>query len=352
MAAAAAPTSAAAAVPERPRPAGVVPRPKRPRVLARLLASAQRRGLLLPLAVCVPLASMLSMLATVWICLSSWRDSPDSPSYLLFPAISELGIDEPRRRKYQVGFALCGVLLSFGIVMFEELVVPELLLLQGRPPELVAVAEKAAWWGHASAIGVALQGIFTLERQISVRCFVHWAGAILFIVGAMRHAKASNDLYEAAARGGAPLLRAMHVESAVRLRRFLLDYSSFVAFLIPLLMQALPRSDTAVTVDAAAGADEGASQPDPRMMNAMGLAQWAIVLQFATYFCTYVADLRAAAVARVGRAGAGAGSGLGHPLRAAAAAAVAVPRAAGAAAATAGAAAAAASAIIKAPAFC
>ena len=34
-----------------------------------------------------------------------------------------------------------------------------------------------------------------------------------------------------------------------------------------------------------------AQLPDPKTMNTMGAMQWAIILQFAVYFCTYAIDL-------------------------------------------------------------
>ena len=52
--------------------------------------------------------------------------------------------------------------------------------------------------GRLSPTLVGLQGVVVLRRELSVQSVIHWGGAILFIVGAMRHGKASNDLYDAA----------------------------------------------------------------------------------------------------------------------------------------------------------
>lgn len=52
----------------------------------------------------------------------------------------------------------------------------------------------------------------------------------------------------------------------------------------------------AVTASAIAAAAKRGEQapppmPDPKTMNTMGIMQWAIILQFAVYFCTYAVDL-------------------------------------------------------------
>merc|ERR1719310_812489 len=112
-----------------------------------------------------------------------------------------------------------------------------------------------------------------------MQSIIHWGGAILFMLGAMRHGKASNDLYDSAverkepwvAEGGASLKQVM------KIRHFILDRSSMVIFLIPLAMQAFPQ------------AKDG---PDLRMTNAMGLMQWILIFQFAVFFLTYVVDMR------------------------------------------------------------
>merc|ERR1712217_389367 len=84
------------------------------------------------------------------------------------------------------------------------------------------------------------------------------------------HAKASNQLYEDVGSRG------------------------------EVLLQILPIADAGVeSTDAATdGAEKSGKDAavDPRMMNAMGLMQWGIILQFALYFYTYTADMQAAAV--------------------------------------------------------
>merc|ERR1712129_455861 len=116
---------------------------------------------------------------------------------------------------------------------------------------------------------------------------------MLFMMGAMQHGRASNEMYERATvlvgasmeGSGAlkQLLAGRGVPTAMWLRRIILDYSSVAMFAVPVLMQVLPRSTTQEpqTVDGM----------DPTTMNTMGLMQWGIILQFAVYFCTYTADI-------------------------------------------------------------
>lgn len=326
---------------------------------AQSLAVARRWGLLGMVAVCVPLLSMLTMTATVAACLYLWRLGPRYKTGLLFPAISELGIDLPQKRLYQAGFALCGGLLALGILLFEELVAFALVPMERGSTVLIdglwsmpqfngkvgvceepSDATQSRWnvrlqsgevkalksenlrvrqgsaaspdrvlllqmvrWGYLSAAGVVSQGIFTLERGFSGQCLVHWGGAMLFILGAMQHAKASNELYDRAAQRRVALLQDKLVVIAFWLRHLILDYSSVVLFLVPLLMQALPSSQrgsaTEREVSGAKTVHGSEEDLDPNVMNTMGVMQWGIILQFAVYFCTYTADLRAAAAREV-----------------------------------------------------
>mmetsp|Transcript_33414 Transcript_33414/g.85171 ORF Transcript_33414/g.85171 Transcript_33414/m.85171 type:complete len:336 (-) Transcript_33414:20-1027(-) len=268
--------------------------------------------------VLVPFASMATVVVTVVACLRWWRSGPHFVPGLVFPAISELGVAAPEKQLYQVGFGLGGELMSAGILLFELLVAPQLMhssAASERPQQAKeqALLDNLLFWGHASAAGVSLQGVFTLEHTISSQCFVHWGGAMLFMGGAMQHAKASGELYEIiSARIAAPgyasvpcvaaarrLLADGAVALAVRLRHFILNYASMVLFGITLLAQFV-----LAMLGVGPEQPEQPEQPavDPRKeppidlstMNMMGFMQWGIILQFVVYFCTYAADLRAA----------------------------------------------------------
>merc|ERR1712019_296335 len=130
-------------------------------------------------------------------------------------------------------------------------------------------------------------GVFTLEHSISAQCFIHWGGAVLFMAGAMNHAKASNELYEGVVSRGEPFLQSRFVKVALWLRNAILKYSSVGMFMVPLLMQVFPAATEEAPQEHAAASEVGAdfvqskeTPMDPRMMNAMGLMQWGIILQF------------------------------------------------------------------------
>lgn len=346
------------------------------------LQALRRRGLLTTVAFVVPISSMCVVLTTVATCLCIWRSSPSYLPGVLFPAVSELGVEMPQKRLYQFGFGIGGALLSMGILLFELLAAPHFLAALGPPPavaqdvvqkgsivvvsglkaashlngklgrvvgaadesgeenkentrwqvqfgpkdlkairpENLAVAPtgqtgggevadqlgRMIWWGQASAVGVIVQGVFTLEREVSMQCVVHWLAAMVFMMGAMNHARASNEMFERAreycgADGASGPLRQLlagrGVSTSMWLRRIILDYSSVAMFAVPLIMQVMPRASTpAGDGDAAAAAADQAKSPmDPATMNTMGLMQWGIILQFAIYFCTYTSDICAAA---------------------------------------------------------
>eukprot|EP00930_Biecheleria_cincta_P100759 TRINITY_DN92380_c0_g1_i1.p1 TRINITY_DN92380_c0_g1~~TRINITY_DN92380_c0_g1_i1.p1 ORF type:complete len:349 (+),score=61.26 TRINITY_DN92380_c0_g1_i1:31-1077(+) len=328
---------------------------------AALVAAARRRGFLRYLALLVPASSMAAALSTVAACLCIWRSGPHFLEGLTFPAISELGAQLPEKRLYQVGFTVCGGLLSLGLVLFEELV-PDKLFPRGKelaPGARISLrglqaaphlngsegsclkhdASSGRWtvrltdgsekalrpenlelrphmdsqdeellsgllrWGHAASAGVVLQGVCTLSHDgLNAQNFVHWGGALLFMGSAQAHGRASNELYEKAARRRPGLLETVAVQWSSWLRHIISNYSSMVMFMLPLLVQFFPAaSKTAPAASESSSSTEAASTGqeqlpmDPQMMNVMGLMQWGIILQFAVFFCTYTADLWVAA---------------------------------------------------------
>ncbi|CAK0836219.1 unnamed protein product [Prorocentrum cordatum] len=104
--------------------------------LAWLLPAARRRGWLQALAVGVTPSlnrrSMAAVLLTVAACYRAWSRGPRLPG-VVFPAVSELGVDLPQRRMYQFGFVSCGALLSASVAIFTELLAPHLLQAAAEP---------------------------------------------------------------------------------------------------------------------------------------------------------------------------------------------------------------------------
>eukprot|EP00928_Gymnodinium_smaydae_P032465 TRINITY_DN23504_c0_g3_i1.p1 TRINITY_DN23504_c0_g3~~TRINITY_DN23504_c0_g3_i1.p1 ORF type:complete len:371 (+),score=79.27 TRINITY_DN23504_c0_g3_i1:53-1114(+) len=317
----------------------------------------QRLWLWRLLATVVPVASLTAAVGTVVTCLCIWRSGPHFVKGLTVPAISELGVEEPERRIYQVGFALCGALLSSSLLLYRELVPKSLLgapttppakasakLAAGSPvrvpgeaggsgsregmcqsfdaekgcwsvaleagevqlykPEaLLRLASEAdarqlqslVWWGHVSAAGIITQGLVTLSHEgVGPQNLVHWGGAITFMLGAQLHAQASNELYGDAADRGAPLLQSAWVRLALRMREIILNYSSVAMFAVPLVMQFVPEASGSNDGNATATIEVNGAPFDPKMMNMMGLMQWGIIGQFALYFCSYTLDLQTA----------------------------------------------------------
>ena len=260
--------------------------------------------------VLAPLGSMACVLWTVFTCYYMWRTGSNiRDPRVIFPAISELGASMPEHRVYQVGFAVTGVLLALHIHLFSQIVIPQLL--EYGNSEMQQHADNCVWYGYVAAAGVIAQGVFTLEMALSAQSCVHWAGAIMFMNGAMNHAQESRSLYESALQYAdhVPILTNRMLTSTIAVRRFIVDYSTVFMFLPIILTQLFfasqgkanapsPRVDVpdgATPAQRAAlekEAQEMQSQmPDPKTMNMMGAMQWAIILQFAVYFCTYAVDL-------------------------------------------------------------
>ena len=213
----------------------------------------------------------------------------------------------PEHRVYQVGFAVTGCLLAVHIYLFSQIVLPHLL--DYGNSDMQQHADNAVWYGYAAAVGVIVQGVFTLEMQLSAQSCIHWVGAILFMNGAMNHAQESKALYTAALQFSdhIPVLRSPFLTSTVAIRQFIVDYSTMFMFLPVVAAQIFfasqgsstpPPPDVPPSATPAERAEiervareTHAQLPDPKTMNTMGAMQWAIILQFAVYFCTYAIDL-------------------------------------------------------------
>ena len=151
---------------------------------------AKQFGSRIPIVVILaPLGSMTCVLFTLAICYYLWRTGSNiRDPRVIFPAISELGASMPEQRFYQVGFAITGLLLALHIRLFSQLVLPKMLE-HDTSTEIKNQAELAISWGYYSAVGVILQGVFTLEMKLSMQSMIHWGGAVLFMSGAMNHGK-------------------------------------------------------------------------------------------------------------------------------------------------------------------
>ena len=62
--------------------------------------------------------------------------------------------------------------------------------------------------GYVAALGVGMQGVFTLTPIITPLCFLHWGGAAIFAGAAQAHATVAIEVYEKAiASGASPVCR-------------------------------------------------------------------------------------------------------------------------------------------------
>jgi hypothetical protein len=174
----------------------------------------------------------------------------------------------------------------------------------------------------------ALQGVFTLDLQASLKVMLHFLGAVIFMWGGMTHVQAIEPIYAAAALGRQECDLLMHtpVAMAAAFRRVsITGMLPVIGFVLPLGFQlvqfvygdgssadrkkdelagqpaneqALPASETKVEDQdgeeempgRTSGKDAPAAQ-SPGMSNGMGAMQWAIVVLFASFYASYAPDL-------------------------------------------------------------
>merc|ERR1719162_2902097 len=120
--------------------------------------------------------------------------------------------------------------------------------------------------GYVAALGVAVQGIFTLDTGLSAQTLLHFAGAIAFVLGTMWHAAASNTLFTDLR--DAPLADSPSARVAVGVRRACLEGLLFLMLLIPVGMQVWHGV-------------MGSKTKVGRLQSMIGIAQWALVLNCA-----------------------------------------------------------------------
>ena len=179
--------------------------------------------------------------------------------------ISELGVEGQGRRAYQIGFACVGALLclhmyNLSIVLQRELVVR-------GDMDAAKLQSQMIRYGYQAAIGCGVQGIFTLEHNVSAQSIIHWIAAALFMHGSLNHAQASNELYT-----NTNVSLPLWISRVARFRGMILvQYDCHVSsILFSQIFGAAVRGN----------ANSGAS----RMMNSMGLMQWRNGAQFSVLF--------------------------------------------------------------------
>lgn len=222
-----------------------------------------------------PSAAMLPTSVLVWIVTTLlgcyWLHRPLRCPDSVLPGISEMGIAPPTRGVYRSGSATVGLLLACTVRLYSTLLMPHLAdgAAAGR-------ATESANMGYIAALGVAVQGIFTLEMGLSVQTFMHFAGAIAFVLGTMWHADASNALFMDL--GDTALAVSPSARLAIKVRRVCSEG-------LPVLLLTVP-----VGLHLWHWATGSAQGRGGRLQSVIGIAQWALVINFAIFYCTYACD--------------------------------------------------------------
>ncbi|CAK0868861.1 unnamed protein product, partial [Prorocentrum cordatum] len=204
-----------------------------------LLELMRSGGCRAPSAAALPTTVLAWIVTTLVWCY--WLHRPLTSPGSVLPGISEMGIAPPARGIYRGGSATVGLLLACTVHLYSAVLLPHLAegAAGGRAVECTSM-------GYVAAVGVAVQGIFTLETSMSIQTLLHFAGAIAFVLGTMWHADASNALYT--------------------------DLGDTVPVGLHLWQWARGLESSG------------------RLQNAIGFAQWALVLNFAIFYCTYACD--------------------------------------------------------------
>ena len=119
---------------------------------------------------------------------------------VFIPCISFLGVAPVPRLAYQLGFGSTAALMMLSIKLSFAHIRPHLLRHGSgiTPTEL----QNCVLRGYQAAVGVGMQGVFTLGPRINGACFLHWGGAAVFAGAAQAHATAALELYDRAIKSG------------------------------------------------------------------------------------------------------------------------------------------------------
>jgi len=209
-----------------------------------------------------------------------WYPSRED-STVIFPAISQLGVKDPERHVYRCGFVAVGLLLVLHVYILSTHVIP---IICGTDLDAVSLGREFVSRGYQAAIGAAMQGFFTLELRISTSSIIHWIGAAMFMHGAISHAHASTELYASWLERSGGSTSSEGLRYSAYLRETILRGSSIVMFAPVILSQ--------IFIAVSGANREAKDHPANNItMNAMGLMQWLVILQFSLFFASYSVDI-------------------------------------------------------------
>ena len=214
------------------------------------------------LAVAVPIVASCLAFATVGVCYHLTMSDPSNPQLqprkkdgsdmtpvdigegVFVPCISFLGVAGLPQQVYQLGFGTTAALMFLSIQVSFKYIRPHLLN-DGSGVGSVELQE-CVMRGYQAALGVGMQGVFTLTPVITPLCFLHWGGAAIFAGAAQAHATSAIEFYDKAiASGASPALERPAVQAALAWRKACLAAPSVMpmlipaAFVVPLVSQAL-----------------------------------------------------------------------------------------------------------------
>mmetsp|Transcript_91529 Transcript_91529/g.286390 ORF Transcript_91529/g.286390 Transcript_91529/m.286390 type:complete len:323 (-) Transcript_91529:77-1045(-) len=234
-----------------------------------LLELARSGGTRAPSVAVLPASVLVWTVTTLAGCY--WLHRPLRSPEAVLPGISEMGLAPPARGIYRSGSATIGLLLACTVRLYSTLIVPHIADggASGRAAESTSM-------GYVAALGVAVQGVFTLETGLSLQTLLHFAGAIAFVLGTMWHADASNALF--AELGDTALALSPCARAAICVRRACSEGLPFILLMVTVGLHLWQW----VT---------GCEGKGGRLQSAVGLAQWALVLDFAIFYSTYACDL-------------------------------------------------------------
>ena len=141
-------------------------------------------------------------------------------------------------------------------------------------------------YGWYMALGIGVQGLFTLEMAVSLKSMIHWTGALLFMYGAMNHCQIAVELYDAALRGEyqSPNFSGYSnsIDSFLKLKKFCLSAPSLM-LIVPLLLQFFlasqpqPNPETPQAKAQVQAEETAQERLPPNVENSMGLMQWGLI---------------------------------------------------------------------------
>lgn len=242
----------------------------------------------------IPVSAVVWLFVTLLLCF--WLSRPVQDPNVCLPAISEMGVADPARTVYRIGFLMVGLLLGCTMRLYDVLLMRNLQADAGLMQEMRV---RSLFFGYMTAAGVVIQGVFTLGARVTPQTILHFLGAALFIVGSMFHTQAANTILTSAATPTL-LLASPPARTIARLRRLACDHGPVSLIFFPLAQQAgslmLSRADDTGERSDAEGDPIGSS----RFFSVVALVQWAVVLMYAFIFCSYAVDFWIVATGRGG----------------------------------------------------